>query len=417
MTQTFDNADFSLAYYSGNRKTGSIKVVHCVGGRVSVLPLAVEPESALEPALKPMLVGVSEELQVILLDPKSKQPRVQAAFPADAFPAHIYSDPHSDRDWFMNDGDKATGNDTLNCGDQGSSVTVMENAGSAQARFLKTICVGRGHHQAAFSYPSPERPHVPRRAYISSLNDGTISVIGNDPLDAASYLQVITTIDLCEPDKEEGAATGVPNKSFPHGLAYSPLTGKLYNLNNGYGTIAVIDPVSNLIEERIACKGYSNLIASPDPRYLIARGADRKSDPEHVIGKFAVLDVVSKTLVDKLDLRDVYLSKYFFNPEGSKLYFTTASSGSPEQLRHLKTDVLLVLDMTALPKLELIKEVKVGSSSSVAFHSVGRRTRLVFSSDPESGALVVLDGGEDTVLDTIAVTEGVPHSRIWMVAQ
>src|SRR3569832_1707277 len=163
--------------------------------------------------------------------------------------------PARSRAWVMNDGDKETGNDTLYCGDRGSSVTVIDHIDSSRAQFVKTICVGRGHHQAAFTFPSPQAPPEPRRADISSLNDG-------------------------------------------------------------YGTSAVIDPVSNAIEERLPFKGYSNLFASPLGRYLIGRGADRKSDPEHVIGKLAVWDVVDKRVVDELALPDVYLSKYYYNVEG-----------------------------------------------------------------------------------------------------
>jgi len=416
MTDMLDNARFSVAYYSGNRKTGALALVRCQAGRVAVTQLGVEAESALDAARKPVLVGVSEDGRVILFDPVSKQIKLQPGFPADTFPAHIYAEPDSNRAWFMNDGDKETGNDTLNCGGGGSSVTVIEDVDSSRAKFLKTICVGRGHHQAAFTTPSAAAPQVPRRAYISNLNDGTISVIGNDPTDAASYLQVITTINLCEPDKEESADVTVPNKAYPHGLAYSSLTGKLYNLNNGYGTIAVIDPINNAIEQRLPFKGYSNMFASPCGRYLIGRGADRKSDPEHAIGKLAVWDVAKQQLIDQLDLRDVYLSKYYYNPEGSKLYFTTASSGSPEQRRHLKTDVLLVLDMDALPRLKLLSEVKVGATGSLAFHSEEGRTRWVFSSDSE-GALVVVDGAADAVARRIALTPGPSHSRVWSLPQ
>ena len=409
-------ADFSLAYYAGDRRTGSLRVVQRRGGKTEVNILATALSTELPPALKPILIGLTEDHRVILMDPESKELQIKNAFPEDTFPAHIYSDPRAKRDWFMNDGDKETGNDTLNCGDKGSSVTVVENTGSSQAKWLKTICVGRGHHQAAFTYPSPAAPRVPLRAYISNLQDGTISVIGNDPGDSATYLRVLVTINLCEPDKEEGGAESVvPNKAFPHGMAYSPITGKLYNLNNGYGTIAVIDPLANVIEERIGFKGHSNLFAAPDGRYLIGRGADRKSDPNHVIGKLTVLDVTSRKVVDKLDLPDIYISKYYYNPEGTKLYLTAAGSGSPAQQANLKADVLLIFDMTALPRLNLLKELKVGASGALAFHGVNGHTQQVLSSHSEGGTLVVVDGERDTVMESIAVAEGRPHSRIWML--
>jgi hypothetical protein len=393
-------------------------VVQGASGKVTAKAMALAPGSGPDTGGKPILVGVTEDQRVVLLDPHSKEIQLQDAFPADAFPAHLYSDPRSSRDWFMNDGDKETGNDTLNCGDRGSSVTVVERSDSVHARWLKTICVGRGHHQATFCYPTPSAPQVPERAYISNLQDGTISVIGNDPGDAATYLQVLDTINLCEPDKEQdGAGMAVPNKAFPHGLAYSPHTGKLYNLNNGYGTIAVIDPVSGVIEERIAFKGHSNLFASPDGRYLIGRGADRKSDPDHVIGKLSVFDVSTNSVVAQLDLPDIYISKYYYNPEGSKLYLTTASSGSPQQQQNLKTDVVLIFAMSALPRLELIKELKIGTAGALAFQEVNGRTQRVFASNSAAGALVILDGDSDTVVESVTVGAGQPHSRIWMLNQ
>jgi len=408
--------NYTLAYYSSNRKTGSLAVVQCKDGKTTVKTLAMGPETGLDAALKPVLIGLTGDRSVILLDPKSKKININKVLQKDAFPAHIYSDPRSNRDWFMNDGDKESGNDVLNCGEEGSSVTVMENTGSPQVKWLGTLCVGRGHHQATFTFPSPSAPQIPQRAYISNLKDGTISVIGNDPMEAADYLRVVATINLCEPEREEGGGMTIPNNAFPHGLAYSPMTGKVYNLNNGYGTVAIIDPLSNAIEDRVAFKGYSNLFASPDGRYLIGRGADRKSDPNHAIGKLSVLDVTTKAVVDKLDLPDVYFSKYYFNPEGTKLYLTTASSGSPEQQKNLKTDVLLIFDVTALPKLKLLKEVKAGSSGALAFYSENGRTRWVFSSHSDAGALVVLDADQDKVVESIAVTEGQPHSRIWMLS-
>ncbi len=266
------------------------------------------------------MVGLTADHQVIELDPQSKVISLNGALTADAFAAHNYPDPGSNCDWLMNDGDKETGNDTLNCGDKGSSVTVVENTSSSDARFLKTVCVGRGHHQANFSYPSAQAPDVPKQGYISNLKDGTLSVLNNDP-DSADFLSVVATINLAEPDKEEGMETpSVPNNAFPHGLVYSGVSGKVYNLNNGYGTIAVIDPKTHQIEQRIPFKGHSNLLVTPDGRYVIGRGADRKTNQDHVVAKLTILDVTTHEIVDSAELQDIYVSKYFFNAEGTRLY-------------------------------------------------------------------------------------------------
>jgi DNA-binding beta-propeller fold protein YncE len=408
--------DFTLAHYSGDRASGAIVIVERRGGHTGIEPIESLPGSGLDKALKPIFIGLTEAHQVIVMEPREKRLSIQSGFPVDAFAAHIYSDPSSARDWFMNDGDKATGNDTLNCGDKGSSVTVVESTASPDVSFLKTICVGRGHHQAAFGFPSPQAPAVPHRAYISNLKDGTITVIGNDPGDAETFLEVVATINLCEPDKEEGGAVTVPNNAFPHGLAYSSQSGKLYNLNNGYGTIAVIDPVTNEIEKRIPFKGHSNLLVTPDGRYLIGRGADRKSDANHVFANLSVLDALSGKITDAIKIPDVYISKYYFNADGSKLYLTTSSSGSPEQQANLKSDALLIFDLAALPKLKVAAELRLGASSgSLAFLNRDGVTDLVFSSNSEDGSVAVIGGVDDTILETIAVGPAQSHSRIWMV--
>ncbi len=417
MTDETKITNYSVAYYYGDRKTGAIAVVSNQAGTNAVEHLTVEPGTDAEKALKPIFLGLTEDKRVVLLDPKTKELEFRAAFPADAFAAHIYADPTSSRAWFMNDGDKETGNDTMNCGDNGSSVTVIENASHSSAKYLKTICVGRGHHQATFIYPSDHAPGVPHRAYISNLVDGTLSAIGNDPDDAETFLKVVGTVNLCEADKEEAGVDTVPNKAFPHGLAYSPLSGKLYNLNNGYGTVAVIDPATNAIEERIAFKGLSNLFTVPGGRYIIGRGADRKTDANHVIAKLAVLDTADNTVADQLDLPDVYISKYFFNTSGTKLYLTTSASGSPEQKANLKTDSLLIFDLTALPRLKLVEELRLGTpTGTLAFRPrLDGADELVFASNSEDGVLTVISGQDDAVVEKISIGASGPHSRIWML--
>lgn len=436
-TSNLTSHDFAVVYYIGNRKTGTLHIVTRKNGVTTLEHFPTAPDTGLEKMLKPILVGMTSERQVVLLNPSTKETHIQTTFPVDSFPAHLYADPYSSRDWFMNDGDKDTGNDTLNCGDKGSSVTVIVNTASRlDVQYLKTICVGRGHHQAAFTAPSDAAPAMPRRAYISNLNDGTISVIGNDEKDAEHYLKLLATINLCESEREDGiahkiptardggsagnaGATFQPNSAFPHGLAYSSITGKLYNLNSGYGTLAVIDPLTNAIESRTPLKGYSNLFAVPGEqqsgRYLIARGADRKTDANHVIAKIAAFDTTTRTIVDQLDLPDIYFSKYYFNAESTKLYMTTGNSGSPEQQANIKPDVLLVFDLTALPKLRLIQEIKTGPAGSVTFLVKDGITDLVFSSNAEAGSLLVIDGKSDEILETIAITEDASHARVWML--
>jgi len=411
------STNFSLAYYSSDRKNGSITLVNRENNETESVTLKITARTDSDVHLKPIFVGISEDKKVILLDPKTKEILFESDFPEDAFAAHLYEDPNSNRSWFMNDGDKATGNDTLNCGDTGSSVTVVENASSSQAKHLKTICVGRGHHQAAFSFPSDQHPNTPKQAYISNLKDGTVSVIDNDPA-SEKYLQLIATIDLCEPEKEDKAGKGseptIPNNAFPHGLVYSGVSGKLYNLNNGYGTIAIVNPTSFEIEDRINFKGHSNLFLPSSGRYVIGRGADRKSDEDHVIAKLSVLDVETNEINDMVDIQDVYISKYFFNPEGTRLYLTTSSSGNEKQMENLKTDALLVFDLTVLPEIKLINEVRLGSSTgTLDFKVENGKSRLMFSSNAADGAVIVCNPDTGEVVEKIVVTSPNSHSRLW----
>ena len=407
-------SDFSVAYYSSDRKAGRLATIVRKNGELSIRKIILEPATGKPKDEVDMFVGLNENHQAILLDPVNKALKIQDSFPEDAFPAHIYQEPNSNRAWFMNDGDKETGNDKLNCGENGSSVTVVENIDSNDAKFLKTICVGRGHHQANFCFPNDRHPEVPSYALISNLKDGTLSVIGNDPANN-NYLTVVKTIDLCEPEKEDNPTSTVPNNSFPHGLVYSSHSGKIYNLNNGYGTVAVIDPVSLEIESRFNYKGHSNLFISPGGRYVFGRGADRKSDPEHVIAKLSVFDTETNEIIDAIDIPDVYISKYFFNPEGTRLYLTTSSSGNDAQMANLKTDAILVFDITALPAIKQVAEARLGSSSGTLDFTLQRgETVLVLSSNSAEGKVVLMDK-DGTLLESIVVDDANSHSRLWCI--
>ena len=119
---------------------------------------------------------------------------------------------------------------------------------------------------------------------------------------------------------------------------------------------------------------------------------------------------------DRLELRDVYISKYYFNADASKLYLTTGSSGSPEQKANLKDDALLIFGLSELPRIRLLKEHRLGApSGSLAFLNVDGRTQRVFSSNSAAGTVTVIDGDSDEILETYPVTAGMSHSRVWLL--
>jgi len=403
-----NDLDWSLVCYAGTEEIGEVAVIHHDGksGKTTVKTLDVDSQSRTTP---PVFLNLAND-QAALLDPATKKITLQKKFPAYARPDHMYRYPDQAQLWLGNDGDKSTGADPENCGTGGSSVTVIQNdTEGAPMKVLRTLCVGRGHHVVAFTYPTPTAPKIPRRAFVSNLMSGDISVVGNDPEDAATYLKVIATIDLQDAAREKKVDAGFANGAAPHGMAYSELTGKVYNLNNGYGTVVVMDPLTNTIEDSIYVGLSSNALLSPNGRFIICKGADRATQPEHVIGKLTVLDVVSKTVFETIDLPDIYPSVYRFSRDGSKLYLTTATTGKGSQRSNLKKDILLVFDALALPELPMIKEVKVGVAECgrrpIGFVEQGGKFARIFISNPTDGTVSVLDGQDERVLETIKLTD------------
>lgn len=387
---------------------GSISIMRYDGKTASVKRLDRDPASGLEAARRPVFLGIAADDSAIIMDAESKVVSQRNGLPEDAFIPYAYRDPDHQRIWFMNDGDEDTGCDALNCGDQGASVTIVNNNRKA-ASIIKTLCVGRGHHVTVFVRPTDKAHGIPKRAFVSNLEDGTVSVIGNDDADAATYLKVLDTINLCQPDQEEGGKMTVPNGAYPHGMEFSPVTGKIYNLCNGYGSISVIDPVTNRIESTITLKKCSNLLLSPCGRFLVGKGADRKEDPEHVIGKLAVVDLHNNAVVRTLDLPDIYPSVYRFSPDGSRLYVTTAATGKGAQRDNLNKEGVLVFDATVLPELRQLKEIRIGRADCgrrpLAFTRLNGARPYVFFPNPSDGTLSIVDGKTDAVLGTVTIGE------------
>ncbi len=356
-----------------------------------------------------VFIGLAADDAVIQMAASSQAIKHVDTFVAESYVPYAYPYFDGDTHWYSYDGDKESGEDRQACPTGGAPMLVVRNNGES-AEVVKMICLGRGHHVVAFSAPTKTNAAIPKRAFVSNLLDGNIVVLGNDPADTEHYLQVIKIIDLCEPDREKSGQHCTPNNAFPHGMAFSPLTGKIYSLNNGYASIVVVDPVSLEIDSRLQMKKSSNLLLSGDGRYLIGKGADRKSDPEHVMGRLSVVDVMSGNTETALDLPDIYPSTYRFNRDGSKLYVTTAATGKGAQRENLKIDLLQVYDASALPELKLIKEVKVGLADCgrrpLAYTASNAGPDRLFIPNPTDGTLTVLDGATDEVVETIDIDEG-----------
>lgn len=407
---------WSLAYHLDMGESGAVGVIHHHRGETKVRSL----DSVGDEAGNQVFIGLDGEGRCLMTERGKGTITRHDAFFAGSRADYAYPDLRQDRLWFVSDGDPKTGCDAVTCGDQGSSVTIVSRGG-ADVEVLKTLCVGKGHHVTAFVYPDQNHGGFAPKAYVSNLVSGSISIVGNDPADASTYLKIIKTINLLEADRDPEASPDGDNNAFPHGKVYSPVTGRVYCLNNGYGTIAVIDPVTDEIEGRLTLKKSSNLLLSPDGRYLVGKGADRKADPEHVMGRLTLIDVTTGETTAVLDLPDFYPSTYRFNPAGDRLYVTSAATGKGVQRDNIRKNIIQVYDVGSFPKLDLIREVEVGvadcSRRPIGFlaGAVGDEQR-VFVPNPTDGTLTMLAGENDSPQITLKISDEPIHEfsfSIW----
>lgn len=397
------SATWNLIYHVITAQGGQLLLIHHTHGTTSVTSVPSAPASGLDTVRRPFLIGATTDAAIVF-DPVSHAVTTTRQLATDAYPIYSYPAPDGQHLWFVNDGD-AQGNDPINCPQGGSSVIVMRRQGQ-DAELVKIICAGRGHHMIAFTHPTPTRPDIKALAFISNLEDGSLHIVGNDPAETGSYLNVLNLLNLADPVKEPNGNGSIPNTAAPHGMMFSALTGAVYNLNNGYQTLIAIDPQTQAIDGKIALPYSSNLLLTPCGRYAIGKGVDRKSDPAHVIGKLSVVDLIEGRVVSSLDLPDIYPSTYRFSPDGRVLFVTTASTGKGTQKTNLRHALVLAFDAGKLPQWELIKEIPVGVADCARrpFVFAGRDAQYrVFFPNPTDGTITVVDGATLTVSATVTL--------------
>lgn len=439
--------------FVANDGDGTVSVI-AHGGEgnrvVQTIPVGIDPGGLGFAATEAghLFLTVSGSNSMAVFDPSGEDVALTQFLPTGAGPNHNYLDPTGRMKlWAMNDGDPAAGIDTLTteCKDTGmASVTVVEDkeggeegddhlkllfngdghgggegSGETGATVLKTICVGKGHHKAAFGFPTDDHPGIPKRVFISNIKDGTISVIDNDPASPA-YLTRLSTIDLCDSDGESkqgkppcDADLSTPNNSRPHGIDLSPHSGKIYNANVGYGTVVVVDPAFDPANPAAAIVqtldvGFSNKThASPDGHFVVVKGTDTTSDPNHVIGRLTVINTEDHTFT-RVDLSDVHPDDFAFTPDEEKLYVVSATAGSEAQKANLKNNIVLVFDFDhETGSLTLAKEIPVGVADhghrSLAIHVEEGEAEHLFVPNPHDGTVSVIDAKSESVVETVAV--------------
>lgn len=410
---------------------GTVSVIeHGVAGNTLVEPIDVFSSvgDMTSSRKNHIFINLGSTNQVAALDPVGDTTTFRKFIPVGQRPVHINRDPEGSRIWVQNDSDPTTGIDTVTAAcnmAQTGSVSVIQNHGTAghddeeeevnAGEVLATICVGKGHHKAAFSTPTATDASIPLRTFISNIIDGTISVIDNDPGAEASpnpnYHTVIDTIDLCDPAQETGgtcdADIATPNEAGPHGMVFSEASGKIYNNNEDYGTVNIINPATLAIETTLDIGFAGATHVTPDGRFVIVRGFDSST----VTGKLTVIDVTNPNGVTTHDLVNINPGAIEFTSDGTKMYVAGSGSATrPAQRR----DVVLAYDFSGLPTLPAPVEITVGSTTagrSIGILEQGGQATHVFATNRTEGTVSVIDATSNAVVDTVQVG-GTPTSLL-----
>ena len=401
----------------GTDAQGNLKIVSTIG-------TAGEFESN---ALGDMQVSAGEWVfvnlgagnKVATIDPLSgATPIFEANLATGSRPVHIYRDPtNGEVIWSMNDGDATNGNDSIKCGGVGTSVTVLHNShtgpGGNPPFILGTTCtLASGHGVTAFSRPTATDANIPKYAAVTNEKGGQMAFLDNVEA-SATYRSMVARLDLCTdvgqqalnppglPCNDEGqTALTVPftaNGSNPHGIRWSKHSGKIYSIQTSYGEIIEVDPKlivpgpghnQTAITGRRSLAGtpYTSFGITPDGRFLFLRGRDITTDPDHIIGKLAVVDLTVGGLAITVlpDLLDVVPSTFKFTPDGQRMYLLASdtTTGTGNQLLNQKKNRLFVFSSSAFPVVQTPVEIALQPASGHNFDVI------VEGSGQASGVLV-----------------------------
>jgi len=361
--------------------------------------------------------------KVATIDPLTNaQPVHEANLVAGTRPVHMYRDSNDGEVvWIMNDGDNlngpaVAGDDTINCAAQGGgSVTAIHNShlgpGGTPPFLLGTTCLlADGHKVAAFSSGAG----VPKRVFVSSETAGEIAVLDDDET-SANYRKVVKRIDLCNSVKEgapcddESATPATvaftPNSSAPHGIRWSKLTKKIYSIQEGYGEIAEVDPVTYTVTPILDLTGlpYTAFGISPDGRFLLLRG--QTTAPQAT--KLGVLDLsvtpAVRTDFTIADLNGTAPGSFKFSPDGNRFYILAGNTAAA-----IKKDRLFAFNAStltgAVPALTLLREIPLvatgGHSFDVLAQGTGSATFIAVSNSTDN-SLSVINATDNLIKQTV----------------
>lgn len=349
-------------------------------------------------------------------------------------PTRIYRDPvNKEVLWTMNDGDPATGLDTVaNCA-HGGSVSILHNShlgvGGEKPRVTSIVCLsGRGAHFIAFSRPPVTTQEL---AIVSSQTTGIISVLL--PVQTAggnvAWSEFFQKIDLCDSPTEIAlghpmcdADPLTPNHSAPAGMFWSRATGKVYSYLAGYQTIIEIDPASlTVTPRRITVSPLQQAEITPDGRFLFMVGEDVAADPAKVIARFGFIDLTQPTLsvVGQHEVDHVRPYQFRFTADGKRLYVTQSNTTiglTLQQADALQKDKLYVFDTATWPtSFPVLRTVDLPPVGLLGVHGLdlwvtgpngaGSAKGIVVTNAPHSGkgSVSLIDATNYAITATIPV--------------
>ncbi len=358
--------------------------------------------------------------KVATIDPlTAATPVHEANLAAGTRPVHLYRDRNDGEViWIMNDGDNAAGtttpgDDLINCAASGGgSVTVIHNShlgpGGTPPTVLGTTCLlADGHKVAAFAEN--------KRVFVSSETGGEIAVVDGDET-SANYRKMIARIDLCKSSKEttpcnDESATPIttaftPNASAPHGIRWSPLTKKVYSIQEGYEEIAEIDPTTLAITKTFDLTGtsYTSYGISPDGKYLLLRGETTAPQATKlgVIDLSAASPAIANLTIPELD--GTSAGAYKFAPNSGRFYILAGNGATAT-----KKDRLFVFDWTTVapPTLTLLREIPLVSTGGHGFdvlaEGAGEAKYLAVSNAAPANSLTIINATDNQEKQTVPV--------------
>jgi len=100
--------------------------------------------------------------------------------------------------------------------------------------------------------------------YVANRGSGTVSVIGTDPTNTATYQKVIDT------DSNASGVNSISVGSSPSALAVSPDGSRVYVVNSGSGTVSVIDtPTYRLVDTNPTTSTVDSIVVGSSPSSVV----------------------------------------------------------------------------------------------------------------------------------------------------